>query len=55
MAILEAVGSGLAAGAIGTVALTLAETAEMRLTGREASALPGQVGTKLAGRDPEAN
>lgn len=55
MAIIEALGLGLAAGAIGTVALTLAETAEMRLTGREASALPGQVGTKLAGRDPETD
>ncbi len=54
MAILEAVGLGLAAGAIGTVALTLAEKAEMRITGREASTFPGQVGAKLAGRDPEA-
>ncbi len=54
MAILGAVGVGLAAGAVGTVALTLAEKAEMRLTGRAASTVPGQVGAKLAGRDPEA-
>jgi len=55
VAIVEAVGLGLAAGAIGTIALTLAENAERRLTGRESSTIPGQVGTKLAGRDPEAD
>jgi len=55
VAIVEAVGMGLAAGAIGTVVLTLAENAEMRLTGREASTFPGQVGAKLAGRDPDAD
>ena len=55
MEILEAVGLGLAAGVIGTGALTLAEKAEMRLTGREASSVPGQVGAKLMGRDPGAN
>lgn len=55
MEILEAVGLGLAAGAIGTVALTVAEKLEMKVTGREPSTVPGQVGTKLAGRDPEAN
>jgi hypothetical protein len=50
---LEAIGRGLAAGAVGTVALTLAETIEMKLTGREGSTVPGQVGAKLSGRDPE--
>ena len=55
MEILEAVGLGLAAGVIGTGALTLAEKAEMRLTGRQPSTVPGQVGAKLLGRDPEAN
>lgn len=55
MQTLEAVGRGLAAGAIGTVALTLAEKAEMKLTGREPSDVPGQVGTKLSGRDPGAH
>ncbi len=54
MEILEAIGLGLVAGAIGTVALTIAETIEMKLTGREGSSVPGQVGTKLSGRDPEA-
>ena len=55
MAIVQAVGLGLAAGAVGTVALTLAEKAEMRLTGRDPSTVPGQVGAKLMGRDPEAH
>ena len=53
MQTVEAIGRGLLAGAIGTAALTLAEKAEMRLTGREASTVPGQVGAKLARRDPE--
>ena len=52
MQTLEAVGRGLVAGAIGTVALTLVERAEMKLTGRAPSSVPGQVGTKLTGRDP---
>lgn len=55
MEILEAVGLGMAAGAIGTVALTCAERAEMKLTGRQPSTVPGQIGAKLVGRDPQAN
>ncbi len=55
METLEAVGLGLVAGAIGTVALTVAEQLEMKLTGREASDVPGQVGVKLAGGDPDAD
>ncbi len=51
----EAVALGLAAGAIGTVALTLAEQLEMKITGREASDVPGQVGVKLTGGDPDAD
>ena len=51
----EAVALGLAAGAIGTVALTLAEQLEMKITGREASDVPGQVGVKLTGSDPDAD
>jgi hypothetical protein len=53
MAVLEAVGLGLLSGAIGTIALTVAERAEMALTGRSASMVPGQVGAKLSGRDPD--
>jgi hypothetical protein len=52
---LEAVALGLAAGAVGTIALTLAEQAEMKLTGREPSDVPGQVGVKLAGGEPGAD
>lgn len=52
MGVLEAVGLGLIAGLIGTVALTLSEKAEMSVTGREPSTVPGQVGAKLIGRDP---
>ena len=55
MAIVEAVGLGLAAGVVGTIALTIAETVEMRITGRESSTIPGQVGAKLSGRDPQAH
>jgi hypothetical protein len=33
--------------------LTLAESAEMALTGREASTVPGQVGAKLSGQDAQ--
>jgi len=55
VAFVEAVGLGLAAGVIGTIALTVAESAEQRLTGRQSSTIPGQVGTKLAGKDPATN
>ena len=49
------VGRGLTAGAVGTVALTFAEKAEMALTGREPSTVPGQVGARLSGHDPHAD
>ena len=52
MPVFRAVGLGLAAGGVGTVALTLAQKAEMALFGREPSTVPGQVGATLAGRDP---
>ena len=55
MSVAGVVGRGLAAGAVGTVALTLAEKAEMKLTGREPSTVPGQVGARLAGHDPQAD
>ena len=55
MSAIGAVGRGLVAGAIGTVALTLAEKAEMAVTGRKASTFPGQVGVKLSGRDPASS
>ena len=40
---------------MGTVALTLAERVEMKLTGRKASTVPGQVGARLSGHDPDAD
>ena len=43
---------GLLAGLVGTAAMTLSETAEMRLTGREGSTVPGRVGAKLVGVRP---
>lgn len=50
---LEAIGLGLLAGVLGTLALTLAEKIEIRISGREPSTVPGQVGAKLTGRDPK--
>ena len=53
MGAVGAVRRGLLAGAIGTIALTLAERAEMRVTGRRPSTIPGQVGVKLLGKEPD--
>ncbi len=55
MEILRAAGLGIVAGAVGTAVLTIAERAEMAMTGREPSTVPGQVGAKLAGREVESN
>ncbi len=56
MSVLIAVGLGLVAGVVGTIALTASETVEMRVTSRQPSTVPGQVGTKLLGRsgDPQS-
>lgn len=55
MSVTGVVGRGLAAGVMGTVALTIAEKAEMKLTGREPSNVPGQVGARLSGHDPQTD
>lgn len=55
MDVLAAIGLGLLAGVAGTVVLTLAEKLQMRVSGREPSTVPGQVGAKLTGRDPEVH
>lgn len=55
MNVTRAIGVGLAAGIVGTTALALAEATEMKLTGREPSTVPGQVGVRLLGRDPDAH
>ena len=56
MSVLIAIGLGLVAGLVGTIAMTISETIEMRATKREPSTVPGQVGTKLLGRsnDPDS-
>lgn len=53
MEVLTAVVIGLLAGFIGTVVMTVTETLDIRLTGREPSTVPGQVGVRVMGRDPE--
>ena len=50
---LAAIAKGMAAGLVGTAAMTASERIEMAITGREASDVPGQVGAKLLRRQPE--
>ncbi len=46
---------GMVAGAVGTVALTMVEQLDMKVTGRKASDVPGQVGAHLLpGKDPDS-
>lgn len=45
--LLGALGRGLVAGAVGTVAMTVSERLEMAVSGREGSQVPGQVGASL--------
>lgn len=50
-----ALGRGLAAGAVGTVAMTVSERLDIAASGREASRVPGQVGAHLLpGKDPDS-
>jgi hypothetical protein len=48
----EAVGRGLAAGAVGTAAMTLSSTLEMKLRGREPSTAPAKAVGRLLGVRP---
>lgn len=48
----SAVGRGLLAGAIGTAAMTISSTAEMKLRGREASSAPADAAGKVLGIQP---
>ena len=51
--VLGAVGRGMAAGAVGTIAMTVSQRLEMAVSGREGSQVPGQVGSHLVpGKDP---
>lgn len=47
-----AVGRGLFAGVVGTAAMTLSSTVEMKLRGREASSAPVDTATKVLGVEP---
>lgn len=52
--LLPAMGRGMIAGAVGTIAMTVSERLEMAVTGREASEVPGEVGAHLLpGQDPD--
>jgi hypothetical protein len=51
--IAEAVGRGLAAGAAGTVLMTLSSTIEARLRERQASDAPAEAAGKVLGVEPE--
>ena len=47
---------GMVAGAVGTIAMTVSERLEMAVSGRQASAVPGQVGAHLLpNRDPSSS
>jgi hypothetical protein len=50
--IASAVGRGLLAGAIGTAAMTLSSTLEMKLRGRAASSAPADAVSKVLGVEP---
>ena len=52
MSVITAMTRGLLSGLVGTVAMTISETIEMRATGREASTVPAQVGSTLLGVHP---
>ncbi len=52
---MSALTKGALAGLIGTAAMTAAQTAEMRMTGRRPSLVPGQVASKLLRLEPEGD
>lgn len=47
-----AIGKGLIAGLAGTVAITISQTIEMKITGRGMSSAPAKVGGKVLGVEP---
>ena len=55
MSVAATIARGLAAGFVGTAAMTGSELIEMRLTGRPPSTVPGQVGGRLLGVTPETD
>lgn len=48
----SAIGKGILAGMVGTVAITIAQMIEMKITGREPSDAPAEVGGKVLGVKP---
>lgn len=50
--IAAAVGKGLVAGAVGTAAMTVSSTVEMKLRGRKGSSAPAQAAGKVLGVEP---
>ena len=48
----SAIGKGLIAGIAGTIAITIAQMIEMKITGREPSNAPAEVGGKVLGVKP---
>ena len=55
MSIVGAVGRGLVAGVVGTAVMTVVQQADVAVSGRAPSAVPGQVGAHLLpGRDPRS-
>jgi hypothetical protein len=53
--LLGALGRGMVAGAVGTIAMTISERLEMAVSGRQPSQVPGQVGANLLPRrDPNS-
>lgn len=53
MSVVSVITRGLFAGLVGTVVMTISETLEMKLSGRETSTVPGQVGSKLFAVSPQ--
>lgn len=52
MNVLQAILFGLVSGLVGTIALTISETLEIKATKRKPSMVPGQVGARLFGLHP---
>ena len=54
--LVAALGRGMLAGALGTVAMTVSQRLEMAVTGRGGSQVPGKVGASLVpGKDPRSS
>ncbi len=50
-----AIGRGLAAGVVGTAAMTVSSTLEMKVRGREASSAPAAAAAKVLGVEPKSD